>query len=364
MSVTLRQKPIKGGKEQSLYLDFYPAIKNPQTGKLTRREFLSIYIQSKPVTSAEKELVKEKKAKAEAMKGLRELQIINEKYDFIDKTRFKMCFLDYFYDLAKVKGDKWIMVYFHFDKFTNGKCSFGDLTSDLCHKFREYLINANQLKNKDSKLSQNSASAYFRTFRAVLKKAYQDRYLRENINDFLESIKETDVKKEYLTLAEIKIMAESQCEFPVLKSAALFSCLTGLRISDVISLEWEHITPSPLNGFCIRKRIQKSKREETIPISTETLALCGERETGIVFKGLKRTMINAPLKKWLKEIGITKHITFHCFRNTNATLLAALGVDILTIRSMLAHKNVKTTQLYANPSDEKKIEAANAITLN
>ena len=78
MSVTLRQKPIKGGKEQSLYLDFYPAIKNPQTGKLTRREFLSIYIQSKPVTSAEKELVKEKKAKAEAMKGLRELQIINE----------------------------------------------------------------------------------------------------------------------------------------------------------------------------------------------------------------------------------------------------------------------------------------------
>ena len=31
---------------------------------------------------------------------------------------------------------------------------------------------------------------------------------------------------------------------------------------------------------------------------------------------------------------------------------------------MLAHKNIKTTQLYANPSDEKKIEAANAITLS
>jgi len=364
MSVSLRQKPIKGGKEQSLYLDFYPAIKNPQTGKLTRREFLSIYIQSKPVTAAEKGLVKEKKAKAAAMKGLRELQIINEKFDFIDKSRFKMCFLDYFYDLAKAKGNKWIMVYFHFDKFTNGKCSFGDLTTDLCQKFREYLLSSNQLKNKDSKLSQNSASAYFRTFRAVLKKAYQDKYLRENINDFLESIKETDVKKEYLTLAEVKLMAESPCEFPVLKSAALFSCLTGLRISDVITLEWDHITPSPLKGFCIRKRIQKSKREDDIPISILALALCGERDTGIVFKGLKRTMINAPLKKWLKEIGITKHITFHCFRNSNATILAALGVDILTISSMLSHKNVKTTLLYANASNEKKIEAANAITLN
>ena len=39
--VKLRQKPMAGGKE-SLYLDFYPPIVNPQTGKSTRREFLKL----------------------------------------------------------------------------------------------------------------------------------------------------------------------------------------------------------------------------------------------------------------------------------------------------------------------------------
>src|SRR4051794_38309159 len=41
--VTLRQKPISGNR-QSLYLDFYPPITNPETRELTRREFLNLFI--------------------------------------------------------------------------------------------------------------------------------------------------------------------------------------------------------------------------------------------------------------------------------------------------------------------------------
>ena len=85
MGVTLRKKPIKNGSQQSLYLDFYPAVKNPVTGEYSRREFLGIYILTKPLNEFEKELNKEKIAKAEAVRGLREMQIINEKFDFIDK---------------------------------------------------------------------------------------------------------------------------------------------------------------------------------------------------------------------------------------------------------------------------------------
>ena len=41
--VALRQKPISKGRK-SLYLDFWPAILNPGTGDLTRREFLGLYL--------------------------------------------------------------------------------------------------------------------------------------------------------------------------------------------------------------------------------------------------------------------------------------------------------------------------------
>ena len=43
IKVKLRQKAISG-ERQCLYLDFYPAIPNPKTGKTTRREFLNMYL--------------------------------------------------------------------------------------------------------------------------------------------------------------------------------------------------------------------------------------------------------------------------------------------------------------------------------
>jgi len=362
IKVHLYERLTRKGKI-SLYLDFYPGIRDPKTKKHIRRKTIGIELYTHPKNEFEKEYNNEMRNKAEAIKGMYLKSIINEEYGFLDDGKQKADFLDYFYEIAKSKGNKWIMVYFHFDKFTAGKCTFGDLNPDLCQKFSHYLLNTKQLKNKEKKLSQNSASAYFRTFRAILKKCYKEKHIRENINDFLDGIKENDVKKEYLTLEEVKLLANSVCEIPVLKSAVLFSCLTGLRISDIISLKWDHITASSANEFIIRKCLQKGKKEETIPISTETLAFCGERDSGIVFKGLKRTMIYAPLKNWIESAGIRKHITFHCFRHTNATLLLSSGIEIYTVSKMLSHENVKTTQIYANLVDKKKIEAANAISL-
>ena len=76
-------------------------------------------------------------------------------------------------------------------------------------------------------------------------------------------------------------------------------------------------------------------------------------------------MTRQPLQNWLKDAGITdKHITFHCFRHTYATLQIAQGTGIYTVSKMLTHKNVSTTQIYADLVDSKKREAAEAIKIN
>ena len=62
--------------------------------------------------------------------------------------------------------------------------------------------------------------------------------------------------------------------------------------------------------------------------------------------------------------GIKKHITFHCFRHSYATLQLAGGTDIYTVSKMLGHTNVKTTQIYAKIVDAKKEEATKAIQLD
>ena len=87
------------------------------------------------------------------------------------------------------------------------------------------------------------------------------------------------------------------------------------------------------------------------------------QELAVVFVGLRRCMIQHPLHAWIKAAGIRKHITFHCFRHTFATLQIALGTDIYTVSKMLTHKRVKTTQIYADIVNSKKRESANRISL-
>ena len=172
-----------------------------------------------------------------------------------------------------------------------------------------------------------------------------------------------EVKKEFLTLAEVKQLVATPCKIPVLKQAVLFSCMTGLRISDILQLSWEHIQMGQDGGYLIRLCTEKTEEETNLPISDETLALCGERSEGLVFKGLKRHMVNHPMKEWIKSAGLTRRITFHTMRHSFATLLAANGVDILTISRMLTHKSVKNTQIYAKVVDERAREASQVISL-
>lgn len=360
--VTLRKRAITKGRD-SLYLDYYPAIRNPITMKMSRREFLGIYIFQKPKTEIEKEYNREILKKAEGIWAIRVQSLINEDYGFLDKHKLKADFLSYFYEITLKKDQKWTRVYSHFERFVNGKCTFEDVTIDLCRRFRINLLNTKQLKNDKLYISQNSASGYFSTFRALLKIAYRDKLLHENINDFLDSIETTDTKIEYLTLDELKLLANTSCSIPVLKSASLFSCLTGLRISDILKLDWNEIVEASDGGSCMRLRTEKTETETTLPLSNEALELLGNRGVGKVFSGLERSMTSQPLKNWITQAGIHKKITFHCFRHTFATLQIALGTDIYTVSKMLTHKNISTTQIYADLVNAKKRESANKITL-
>ena len=301
--------------------------------------------------------------KAEAIRCIRVQSLINEEFGFLDKTKQKADFLAYFKKMCRSKDQKWTFVYQHFYNFVKGQCTFGEVNVDLCKKFREYLLNAKQLKHSNHPISLNSASGYYSTFRGLLKIAYRDKWLRENINDYLDKIEPQDVKKEYRTLDEVKQLAATPCDIPVLKAASLFACLTGLRISDILNLQWEDFAIAPDQGYCLRIRTQKTQTEATLPISYEAYELCGTPDTGKVFKGLKRSMINYPLKNWLKKAGITKPITFHGFRHSYAVIQISLGTDIYTVSKMLTHKNVSTTQIYADLVNVKKRETANKISL-
>ena len=358
----MRRKPITRGRE-SLYLELYPGIRCPETMKMIYKEYLGIYIFQNPQNLIQKEYNDEMLLKAEGIRSMRVQAVINEEYGFLDKHKQQADFLAFFRSVAMRKDPKWQMVYKHFEKFCGGKCTFGEVTVDLCRKFSEYLTVARQLKFTKKKMSRNSAASYFSTLRALLKIAYRDKLIRENVNDFLEKLEYEDTRREFLTLNELKRLADTPCDIPILRRAAIFSCFTGLRISDILQLEWKDISQASDGGWWMRIRTEKTETEATLPISDEALEYCGTPGTGRVFAGLERSMTQHPLNKWIRKAGIERHITFHCFRHTFATLQIALGTDIFTVSKMLTHKNVSTTQIYAELVNEKKRESANRISL-
>ena len=362
-TVTLRTRPLKNGM-LSYYLDYYPGYRDQETMKTIRHEGLNIYIYANPKNERERNFNATMSEKAEAIRCRRFESIVNDRYDFFDRHKLKADFLEYYRRQLRKHDQKWEFVYHHFYNFVHGKCTFEEIDIDLCNKFREYLLNAKQLR-RDGRISKNSASGYWSTFRGLLKILYRNQLIKTNINDFLDKIETEDTPKDYLSVEELYKLAETPCKKPILKTAALFSCLTSLRISDILSLQWHEIVDFAAGGKCVHTITQKTKTEDIIPISDEALELIGysPEKKGLVFKGLKRSWTQQPMKEWIRSAGITKNITFHSYRRTYATLQAAAGTDIRTIQSNMAHKSITTTQRYMKVVDSNKREATTRITL-
>lgn len=375
--VTLRQKKISKGRE-SLYLDFYPAIPHPKTGKPTRREFLGLYIYDKAKSPIDKVHNNETQRIAESIRQKRE-NFLNkpEIYSEYEKEQLRIkemgeqCFVSYFKKITNKRTgssrSNWISAYKYLSTFTNGNLQFFDLNETFLEDFKEYLLTTKSHKSKKTTLSQNSAVSYFNKVKAALKQAYKDGYLRTDLNAQTKPIKEVETRREYLTLEELNTLVKTPCNNPTMKRAALFSALTGLRFSDIQKMKWSELQHIEGQGYFLNFSQKKTKGVETLPIAEQAYSLLGtpaEPESQ-VFNGLKYSAYhNKHLFQWIGAAGITKDITFHCFRHTYATLQLFNGTDIYTVSKMLGHKDLKTTQVYAKIVDEAKREATHKITLD
>lgn len=249
--------------------------------------------------------------------------------------------------------------------YSAGGLIFSQLDSRMAEDFKLFLLSAPCGGGKKGIISRNTAATYFSVFKAALKQAFIDGYLAVDLSSKIKGIPEEDSRREYLTIEELNALAGTPCEKGVLKRAALFSALTGLRHSDIQKLLWKEIS---LEGGIARLHFtqKKTKGVEYMPISIQAFQLCGEPRLPeqLVFEDLPDpSWISRPLKKWVRSAGIKKNITFHCFRHTFATLQLSSGTDIYTVSKMLGHTNVKTTEIYAKVIDEKKNRASQAIQL-
>lgn len=364
VKITVRDRPISGGR-RSIYLDYYPAVRIPESMKMIRQETLGMYLYERPKNQMQRQHNETTRVQAEAIRCLRVQSIINEEFGFLDKGRLSTDFLAYFRKIMQGRNNVWTNCYNHFEHFVKGQCTIAQVNVDLCVKFRDYLLTAKRFDNSAKLLHVNTAAGYYRKFRGLLAIAYRDRLLLEDLNPQLTRIEQKPSRIEFLTQQELTALSAAPCEIAVLKRASLFSCLTGLRYSDVSGICWSDIIPNlDGTGYNFRIRTQKTEAEAIMPLSEDALRLCGKRTEGRIFAGLSKQMLDGPLKRWLSAAGINKHITFHCFRHTYAVLQLASGTDIYTVSKMLTHKHVTTTEIYLDLLDQTKQQTVGRIQVH
>ena len=111
-------------------------------------------------------------------------------------------------------------------------------------------------------------------------------------------------------------------------------------------------------------RMQKTNRMAYVPLSKEAvkqLYECDSPEEPIFKLPGRPAAISYNIAQWMKNAGITKHITYHCSRHTFGTMMLTLGSDVYTTSKLMGHANVTTTAIYAKIVDQKKVETVSLV---
>jgi site-specific recombinase XerD len=168
------------------------------------------------------------------------------------------------------------------------------------------------------------------------------------------------------TLSEEQEKALLLASPPYLRQLVVFAINTGLRTSDIFNLQWTEVD---IEQRRLKKIVKKSSKPLSLPLNGAAFAVIEARRgdqhgpyvffnpmTGDRFKDVKGALAAA-----VKRAGLNK-VTWHMFRHSFASRLTRDGVDIVTVKELLGHSDIKTTMRYAHSNDDAKRRAVDRLS--
>ena len=169
---------------------------------------------------------------------------------------------------------------------------------------------------------------------------------------------------------KLMAMRMNDKETELARQMFIFSCFTGLAISDMENLENKHIQTAADGQMYIRKERQKTKVEFIVPLhpiaesiirhcmeeqeeNGEQQAVKGKGDSLILPHECSRSVINDRLSIVGKACGIKERLSFHMARHTFGTMTLNAGIPIESIAKMMGHASISSTQIYAQVTDKK-----------
>ena len=206
----------------------------------------------------------------------------------------------------------------------------------------------------------NTAAGLISTMRRMIKFAVNESIISYDPFYRYKS-KYSKPKQKYLTEAELESIIDTTFDKPGLaftKDMFLFSCFTGFAYRDICNLTEKNIVKAQDDVLWIKTTRQKTGVPSNVPLLEIPLQIIekygGTTKPGKLFPMTSNSCLNGHLKKIASRCGIGRNIVFHSGRHTYAsTITLSRGVPIETVSSMLGHKDLNTTNIYAKITYEK-----------
>jgi integrase len=137
----------------------------------------------------------------------------------------------------------------------------------------------------------------------------------------------------------------------------VFSVFTGLGRAELANLTWEDITTKPDGSMWITINRQKTKAECHIKLLDIPVQIIdkykGEGKDGRIFFVPQTSSLCRSLKMIADICKLDCRLTYYMSRHSFATLCLTEGLPIETISRMMGHSNIRTTQIYAEITNQK-----------
>lgn len=350
--VTLRGKNLANGNI-SLYLDIY------YNGK-RQYDFLKLYPKKNPRTPEERAKSNEAYSLAEEIRSSKESILKYSEHGLSSPKLRKTNFLDYCDTFLNnyPNTDKRIVKYCikHFKEFITEVKGIDQLlpnqvTEELISQFKKYL---------DDNFNGETPYNFFTKFKKICKQAHKDKILKENPALSVVNRRKEGLKKDILFVSEIQILAKAKCSNNEVKKAFMLSLNTGLRFVDIIALTWGQVYENQI----IIKGQKKTGEAVYIDLNKNAKNILGTVQGGkdeLVFNLPTDVTCLLTLKKWTKEAGINKNITWHSARHSFAVNLLNSNANIKTVSSLLGHSGLKHTEKYTRVVNSLKEQAVNNL---
>lgn len=302
-----------------------------------------------------REPASKRKAEAKEMLEARKTDIKRGEFQLPGKRKIKFeDFAEEYMEYAKTNKRSWIrdeMVLRHLIPYFKG--------------IPLSKINPKQIENyKQMRLEQVKPATINRElalFKFMFSLAKKWKYANENPVKEVKFLHERQLITRILNKEEaMKLIAVAGDR---LKPVIMLALNTGMRSGEILNLRWNDIdfdkqfiyikeTKSgvmrkvPMNSLVI-KTLKKVKKENEFVFQNP--------ETKEGLKYTKTAFHNARRKAGLEDF------RFHDLRHTAATWMITAGIDLVTVKEILGHADIKTTMRYAHPTPENKKKAVNTL---